>query len=51
VGIVGAGGIGMELKGRWDLFDYSHVSTILLVIFLTVVLLEYGSQKLRKRTL
>jgi phosphonate transport system permease protein len=51
VGIVGAGGIGMELKGRWDLFDYSHVSTILLAIFVTVVLLEYGSQKLRKRTL
>ena len=32
LGIVGAGGIGMELKGRWDLFDYGHVSTILLVI-------------------
>lgn len=51
VGIVGAGGIGMELKGRWDLFDYSHVSTILLAIFITVVVLEYSSQKLRKRTL
>jgi len=48
LGIVGAGGIGMELKGRWDLFDYDHVATILLVVFLTVVLLEFGSQKLRK---
>ncbi|MEW8277531.1 MAG: phosphonate ABC transporter, permease protein PhnE [Candidatus Thiodiazotropha sp.] len=51
LGIVGAGGIGMELKGRWDLFDYSHVSTILLVIFITVVALEMFSQKLRTKTL
>lgn len=51
LGIVGAGGIGMELKGRWDLFDYSHVSTILLVIFITVVVLEMLSQKLRTKTL
>lgn len=51
LGIVGAGGIGMELKGRWDLFDYSHVSTILLVIFITVVVLELFSQKLRTKTL
>jgi phosphonate transport system permease protein len=51
LGIVGAGGIGMELKGRWDIFDYSHVSTILLVIFITVVVLELLSQKLRKKTL
>lgn len=51
LGIVGAGGIGMELKGRWDLFDYDHVATILLVIFLTVVALELFSQKLRKKAL
>jgi phosphonate transport system permease protein len=51
LGIVGAGGIGMELKGRWDLFDYSHVATILLVIFITVVALELISQRLRKHTL
>jgi phosphonate transport system permease protein len=51
LGIVGAGGIGMELKGRWDLFDYGHVTTILLAIFITVVLLELFSQRLRTRTL
>lgn len=51
LGIVGAGGIGMELKGRWDLFDYGHVATILLVIFITVVVLELASQKLRRKTL
>lgn len=51
LGMVGAGGIGMELKGRWDLFDYSHVSTILLVIFITVMALEFLSQKIRGRSL
>jgi phosphonate transport system permease protein len=51
LGIVGAGGIGMELKGRWDLFDYGHVATILLIVFLTVVLLEAVSQRIRKKTI
>lgn len=49
LGIVGAGGIGMELKGRWDMFDYGHVSTILLAIFLTVIALEYLTQKIRNK--
>jgi len=51
LGIVGAGGIGTELKGRWDLFDYDHVATILLVIFLTVVVLELVTQRLRARAI
>lgn len=51
LGIVGAGGIGTELKGRWDLFDYDHVATILLVIFITVVLLEIFTQRLRNKAI
>ena len=51
LGIVGAGGIGTELKGRWDLFDYDHVATILLVIFLTVVVLEFIVQRLRSKVM
>ncbi|MDP9037005.1 MAG: phosphonate ABC transporter, permease protein PhnE, partial [Myxococcota bacterium] len=49
IGVVGAGGIGIELKGRFDMFDFGHVSTILLVIFVTVLLLEQASQRLRRR--
>lgn len=49
IGIVGAGGIGVELKGRWDMFHYQHVATILLAIFLTVVLLEQVVGRLRRR--
>ena len=49
LGIVGAGGIGLELKGRLDLSDYSHVSTTLLVIFITVFLLEQATQRMRSK--
>lgn len=49
LGIVGAGGIGMELKGRYDQFDIGHVSTILLVIFLTVFGLEQITQRFRAK--
>ena len=51
LGMVGAGGIGTELKGRWDMFAYSHVSTILLVILITVMVLEYFSQKIRAKSM
>ncbi len=48
IGVVGAGGIGIELKGRFDMYDFGHVSTIILVILLTVLLLEQLSQRLRR---
>jgi phosphonate transport system permease protein len=49
VGIVGAGGIGQELKGRYDLYNYSHVATILLAIFVTVVIIDLVSARQRAR--
>lgn len=51
VGLVGAGGIGQELKGRYDIFNYGHVGTILVVIFLTVFALDQISARLRNRWL
>ncbi len=51
IGVVGAGGIGQELKGRFELFDFAHVATLLLVIFASVMLLELFSARLRKRLL
>ena len=47
VGIVGAGGIGQELKGRYDIYNYGHVGTILIVIFITVFLLDQLSARIR----
>lgn len=49
IGLVGAGGIGLELKGRYDLYQYAHVGTILIAIFLLVFLLDQLSGWLRRR--
>ncbi len=49
IGLVGAGGIGQELKGRFDMFQYGHVATILIAIFIVVCLLEQFSARLRAR--
>lgn len=49
VGLVGAGGIGQELKGRYDMYNYAHVGTILLAIFVTVFLLDQIAARLRQR--
>ncbi|MCL2447321.1 MAG: phosphonate ABC transporter, permease protein PhnE [Polyangiaceae bacterium] len=51
VGVVGAGGIGVELKGRFDTFDFGHVSTILAVILVTILALERASQWVRSKLL
>lgn len=51
IGIVGAGGIGQELKGRYDMFNYGHVTTILIAIFITVFLLDQLSARIRRRLL
>jgi phosphonate transport system permease protein len=49
IGLVGAGGIGLELKGRYDLYQYSHVGTILIAIFILVFALDQLSSWLRRR--
>lgn len=49
MGFVNAGGIGAELKGRLDQFQYSHVCTILIVIFVTVFALDRLSAHFRNR--
>ncbi|HPB91179.1 MAG TPA: phosphonate ABC transporter, permease protein PhnE [Rugosibacter sp.] len=51
IGLVGAGGIGQELKGRFDMFQFGHVGTILVVIFITVLLLDQFSARTRKKLL
>lgn len=51
IGLVGAGGIGQELKGRFDMFHFGHVGTILVVIFITVLLMDLFSARMRKKLL
>jgi phosphonate transport system permease protein len=49
LGLVGAGGIGQELKVAFDLFQYKNASTIILVIFVIVVLMEFVTDRLRAK--
>ena len=51
LGLVGAGGIGIELKVAMDLFNYDEAATIILAIFALVVLVERVSSLLRKKML
>jgi phosphonate transport system permease protein len=48
IGLVGAGGIGQELKGRYDMYEYAHVGTILVAILIVVLLLDQGASRLRR---
>lgn len=51
IGLVGAGGIGQELKGRYDMYNYGHVGTILVAIFVLVLALDQLSSRVRKELL
>jgi len=47
LGLVGAGGIGLQLKGSLDTLAWPQVTLILIVIFATVILSEWVSAKTR----
>lgn len=49
LGLVGAGGIGLELKVAMDLFQYDLTATIIIAIFLLVHMEEQLSIWLRAR--
>jgi phosphonate transport system permease protein len=49
LGLVGAGGIGIELKVAFDLFDYATAATIILVILGLVITVEQVGANLRRR--
>jgi phosphonate transport system permease protein len=51
LGLVGAGGIGVELKVAFDLFEYDVAATIIIVIFLLVMAVEQTGAWLRRRIL
>jgi phosphonate transport system permease protein len=51
LGLVGAGGIGVELKVAFDLFDYDGACTIIIAIFLLVLAVERASDAIRRRVM
>jgi phosphonate transport system permease protein len=51
LGVVGAGGIGQELKNSMDLLDFPRLLTILLIILAMVTIIDQLSAWLRRRLL
>jgi phosphonate transport system permease protein len=51
LGLVGAGGIGIELKVSMDLFQYNQAATAILAIFALVIAVEQASGAVRRRIL
>ncbi|MEW9807448.1 phosphonate ABC transporter, permease protein PhnE [Mesorhizobium marinum] len=49
LGLVGAGGIGQELKVAFDLFQYRSASTIIIAVFAVVLVMEWATDRLRAR--
>ena len=49
LGVVGAGGIGQELKNSMDLLDFSRLFTIIAVILVAVTAIDWFSCWLRER--
>lgn len=49
LGVVGAGGIGLELKNSMDLLDFPRLFTIIVLILIVVTVLDQVSGWLRKR--
>jgi len=49
LGMVGAGGIGMWLNTSMSLFQYHNAAAIILMFFVSVMIIDYTSRKLRER--
>ena len=49
LGLVGAGGIGVDLKVAFDLFNYDEALTIILMMLVLVVAVEQGSIWIRSK--
>ena len=49
LGIVGAGGIGYELQSSFRMFEYEKVSTIIILIFVTIFLIDHLSSLIRAK--
>ncbi len=49
IGYVGAGGLGQELRTAVSLQEYTDLSALFIIIFITVFVIDWGSEKLRHR--
>lgn len=49
IGYVGAGGLGQEFRTAMSFQEYTDLSALFIIIFVTVMIIDYGSEKLRHR--
>ncbi|MCG7505420.1 phosphonate ABC transporter, permease protein PhnE [Mesorhizobium retamae] len=49
IGYVGAGGLGQEFRTAMSLQDYTDLSALFLILFVTVAVIDWGSEKVRHR--
>lgn len=49
IGYVGAGGLGQEFRIAMSFQEYTDLSALFIIIFVTVMIIDYGSEKLRHR--
>jgi phosphonate transport system permease protein len=49
LGLVGAGGIGLELTTAMRMYDYGHLSAIIICIIALVTVIDQGSALIRRR--
>ncbi|MGJ8527749.1 phosphonate ABC transporter, permease protein PhnE [Maritalea sp.] len=51
IGYVGAGGLGQEFRTAMSFQEYTDLSALFVIIFFTVVVIDYLSEKLRHRVI
>ena len=51
IGYVGAGGLGQEFRTAMSFQEYTDLSALFIIIFVTVMIIDYGSEKLRHRVI
>jgi phosphonate transport system permease protein len=47
IGFVGAGGLGQEIRVAMSLQEYTDLSALFLIVFVTVIVIDYLSERLR----
>ena len=51
IGYVGAGGLGQEFRTAISFQEYTDLSALFLIILVTVIVIDYGSEKLRHKVI
>ncbi|MDJ1009723.1 MAG: phosphonate ABC transporter, permease protein PhnE [Paracoccaceae bacterium] len=51
IGYVGAGGLGQEIRTALSFQEYTDLSALFVIIFVTVIVIDYASEKVRHRVI